>query len=94
MSITGMNINDLDKLQQLRLLRLSHFFASSLPHCKIEVENSSRLIIYCPNSKIMDELTDELDDLSHYVWLILGIRIVVLHMMVQAQPSTAPDCLS
>ncbi len=80
MSLTEININDLDQLNQFRLERLLHFFTSSLPLCLIQVDTSNNtLVVYCPYAKIVDELLDEFEDLCHHAWLILGVSEIALY---------------
>jgi hypothetical protein len=81
MSLTELNINDLNKLKQLRLERLLHFFTSSLPLCLIQIDASNNtLAVYCPHSKVLDELLSDLEDLRNYAWLILGVSEIALYL--------------
>ena len=79
MLLTEINVDDLNKLMQLRLERLLHFFTSSLPHCLIQIDAGNMLTIYCLHSEIVDELLDDLENLCCYAWLILGVRKISLH---------------
>jgi hypothetical protein len=76
---TRMNIEDIDKMNKLRVDRLIGFFITSLQHCVIQIDTESTLSVYCPHPKIMKELLDELEDLKNHAWIILGARKVMLY---------------
>jgi hypothetical protein len=80
MLLTEINIDDLDKLKQLRMERLLCFFTSSLPFCQIQIDGDNVLAIYCPHGGIMEELMNELEDLRYYACLIVGAKLVTLHL--------------
>jgi hypothetical protein len=79
MFLTEITADDLVRLEQCRMKRLLHFFGPSLPRCLIYLDADSELNIYCPNSEIVDELLDDLEDLCNYAWLILGVRAISLY---------------
>jgi hypothetical protein len=78
MLLTEMNVDDLDKLNQFRLERLLSFFTSGLPYCLVQIDNGKTLTVYCPDSRIVDELLDDFEDLCHYAWMILGVKTIAL----------------
>lgn len=78
MLLTELNVDDINKLMHFRVERLLHFFASSLPYCLIQIDSSNTLYIHCPDTEIVDDLLDELNDLTEHVWLILGVRELVI----------------
>jgi hypothetical protein len=78
MILTEMNVDDLNKLQQLRIERLLLFFAPSLLCCQLEIDSDNVLLIYCLDPGIVDELLDDLDDLYSHAWLMLGVKAIVL----------------
>ncbi len=80
MLLTEITMDDLDKLNQLRLERLLCFFTSSLPFCQIQIDGNNTLAIYCPHGGIMEELMNELEDLRYYACLILGVKLITLHL--------------
>jgi hypothetical protein len=80
MLLTEINIDDLDKLKQLRLERLQCFFASSLPFCQIQIDVNNVLAIYSPHAGIMEEIMNELEELRYYACLILGVKSITLHL--------------
>jgi hypothetical protein len=79
MLLTEINIDDLNKLMHLRVERLLHLFASTLPNCLIQIDAGELLAVYCPDSTLVDDLLDELEDLCHHAWLILGVNAVALY---------------
>ena len=79
MLLTEINVDDLNTLTHLRIERFLHFFATSLPSCLIGIDDSQLLAIYCPSTKIVDDLLDELEDLCDRAWLILGVNALVLY---------------
>lgn len=79
MLLTEININDLETLKKLRLERLSQLFLSSLAYCLVYIDVENVFTIYCPSSEIVDELLDDLGDLCHYAWLILGSGTISLY---------------
>jgi hypothetical protein len=80
MSLTEINIDDLNQLKRFRLERLLHFFTTSLPLCLIQVDvSNSKLAVYCPHAKIVDNLLDDFEDLCNHAWLILGVREIALY---------------
>jgi hypothetical protein len=83
MLLTEINIDDLDKLKELRMERLLCFFTSSLPFCQIQIDEDNVLAIYCPHGGIMEELMNELDDLRYYACLILGVKSISLRIAQQ-----------
>jgi hypothetical protein len=92
MSLANINIDDINRFNKLRIDRLNCLFNSTLPFCKIQIDHHHKLIIYCPASKIMDDLLDDLDDLYHYSWLILGVKVVVL-CLAQAEYLSSEHCV-
>lgn len=79
MLLTEINIDDLKKLERLRIDRLLLFFASSLPQCLLQIDGENMLTIYCLNSETVDELLGDLEDLRSHAWLILGVKKISLH---------------
>jgi hypothetical protein len=79
MSLTEININDLEKLKQLRYERLLGFFTVSLPCCQIQIDTDHTLAIHCLDSKVVDKLLDDFEDLRSYAWLILGVKAIALY---------------
>jgi hypothetical protein len=79
MLVTAMNTDDLEMLQQFRAQRFFCFFAASLQFCPIKISTDNILKIYCPHVEFVDVLLDELDDLCHYSYLILGVYGIILY---------------
>jgi hypothetical protein len=79
MLLTEMNVEDLNTLMQFRIERLLHFFASSLPKCLIQIDSGNLLIVHCPNSVVVDDLLNDLEDLCSHAWLILGVPQVAVY---------------
>jgi hypothetical protein len=79
MLLTEINIDDLNKLMDLRIERLLHFFTTSLSCCQLQVTPGNTLMITCPNSIIVDDLLDDLEDLCNHAWLITGVRKIALY---------------
>lgn len=79
MLLTEMNTEDLNTLMQFRIERLLQFFAASLPNCLIQIDAGNLLIVHCPNSVIVDDLLDDLEDLCSHAWLILGVPRVAVY---------------
>ncbi len=79
MVLTEINVDDLNKLMHLRIERLLHFFASSLPSCLIHIDADQTLSVHCPHTEIVDDLLDELEDLCTHAWLILGVSKIALY---------------
>jgi hypothetical protein len=79
MVLTEINVDDLNKLMHLRIERLIHLFASSLPSCLIHIDAEHTLSVHCPQSEIVDDLLDELEDLCNHAWLILGASKIALY---------------
>jgi hypothetical protein len=82
MLLTELNVDDLNKLEQLRIDRLQLFFTSSLPHCLLEIDEDL-LSIYCLHPEIVDELLDDLEDLQSHAWLILGVKKISLYFSLE-----------
>ncbi len=78
MFLTELNVDDLKKLEQLRIDRFQLFFTSSLPRCLLQI-GGDILGIYCLHAEIVDELLDDLEDLCSHAWLILGVQKISLH---------------
>lgn len=83
MLLTEMTPNDLMLLEQLRIERLRGFFIQSLSHCIIIIHSSYQqtLIVHCPEPLIVDTLLNELQELSYYAWLILGVEAISLYFV-------------
>jgi hypothetical protein len=79
MSLTEPTTDDYQKLRQLRIERLRHFFAPSLSPCLIQINADDRLAIHCPHPGIVDELLNDLEDLCHHTWSILGVHSIGLY---------------
>jgi hypothetical protein len=79
MSLTELNHDDLNKLTHFRIERLLQLYASSLPNCLIQLDPGRTLSVHCPDSALVDDLLDELDDLCNHAWLILGVKTVALY---------------
>jgi hypothetical protein len=83
MLLTELNVNDLNKLEQLRIDRLLLFFTSSLPYCLLQIDRDNMLTIYCLQAEIVDDLLDELEDLCSHAWLILGMKKISLYFRLE-----------
>jgi hypothetical protein len=81
LQLTDMNINDLNKLKELRMERLLGLFSSSLPFCLIQMDADGTLSIHCHHAGIMDRLIGELEDLCYYACLIVGAKFISLHSL-------------
>lgn len=92
MLLTEMNVEDLNTLMQFRIERLCHFFAASLPNCLIQLDPGNLLIVHCPNSIVVDDLLDDLEDLCSHAWLILGVQQVAVYFG-QEEILCATTCL-
>ncbi len=79
MLLTEINVNDLNTLMHFRIERLLNFFASSLPHCLIQIDAGELLAIHCSSSAVVDDLLDELEDLCQHAWLILGVHSIAVY---------------
>jgi hypothetical protein len=79
MLLTELNLEDLKKLERLRIDRLRLFFTSSLPHCLLQTNSENILTIYCLYSETVDELLGDLEDLRSHAWLILGVKKISLY---------------
>ena len=79
MLLTEINIDDRNKLMELRVERLLHFFAMSLPRCQIKINSENTLMITCPTSMIVDDLLDDLEDLCNHASLIIGVKKIALY---------------
>lgn len=78
MSLTEMTFDDLKRLEQLRNERLRSFFAESLSHCVFRRDHHKELIVHCPEAWMVDRLLMDLEELSNYAWLILGVEAIAL----------------
>ncbi len=56
MVLTEINVDDRNKLMQLRIDRLLHFFTSSLPHCLIQIDGDNMLTVYCLSIEINNQI--------------------------------------
>jgi hypothetical protein len=74
-----MTFDDLMRLEQLRTERLRSFFAQSLLHCVLRRDRHRGLIIHCPEAWMVDRLLIDLEELSDYAWLILGVEAIALY---------------
>jgi hypothetical protein len=83
LQLTEINVDDLNKLQQLRMERLLGLFSSSLPFCMIQIDGDNVLSIHCHHAGIMDLLMTELDDLCYYARLVLGVKSISLYLLHQ-----------
>lgn len=81
LQLTEMNVDDLNKLKQLRMERLVGLFSSSLPFCLIQIDADNVLSIRCHHAGIMDMLISELEDLCYYACLIVGVKFISLHSL-------------
>jgi hypothetical protein len=79
-ALTELNINDVNKLSQLRMERLVGFFAISLSCCSMYINANNTLIINCLDLNVMKDLSDGLDELFYYAYLILGVRSLAIHL--------------
>lgn len=79
MSLTEMTFDDLMRLEQLRTERLRSFFAQSLLHCIFRRDHHRGLIIHCSEAWMVDRLLMDLEELSNYAWLILGVEAIALY---------------
>jgi hypothetical protein len=78
MLLTEINVDDLEKLERLRIDRLKLFFTASLPQCLIMI-NADMLTIYCLDPETIDKLLEDLEDLCSHSWLILGLKNISLY---------------
>lgn len=76
---TRMNIEDMSKINKLRIDRLLSFFITSLQHCVIQIDAENTLSIYSYHPEVMKELIGELEDLKAHAWIILGARKIMLY---------------
>jgi hypothetical protein len=83
---TELNIDDVNRLSQLRIERLAKFFAASLSYCSMYVNANNKLIIACFNPDVMGELLDDSDELCYYACLILGVRSLSIHLSAEEFP--------
>jgi hypothetical protein len=79
--LTEINVDDLNKLSQLRMERIIGLFPSSLPFCLIQIDTDNVLSIHCHHAGIMDRLIAELEDLCYYACLIVGVRSISLNSL-------------
>jgi hypothetical protein len=77
--ITRMNIEDVSRINKLRVERLLSFFLTSLQHCVIQIDTENTLSIYSCHPEIIKELISELEDLKAYAWITLGARKIMLY---------------
>jgi hypothetical protein len=92
MSFMELNVDDLNKLERLRIERLLLFFTSSLPHCILQIDEGNMLSIYCLSSETVDELLDEFEDLCSHAWLILGVKKLSLYFGLEEILNTDIEC--
>jgi hypothetical protein len=78
MLLTEVTLDDLMRLEQLRIERLRSFFAQSLLQCLIYVDHRYRLAIHCPEPWIVDTVLTDFEELCDYAWLILGVQTITL----------------
>jgi hypothetical protein len=78
---TEMNVNDLNKLRQLRMDRFIGLFSSTLPFCLIQIDAENVLTIHCYHAGIMNGLVSEIEDLCYYACLIIGAKFISLHLL-------------
>lgn len=83
---TELNIDDVNRLSQLRIERLIKFFTASLSYCSMYINANNKLIIACFNPDIMEELLDDLEELCYYACLILGVRSLSIHLSAEEFP--------
>lgn len=83
MVFTELNIDDVKRLSQLRVDRLTKFFAVSLSYCSMYINANNQLIIACFDPDVMAELLDDLDELRYYACLILGVRSLSIHLSAE-----------
>jgi hypothetical protein len=88
MLLTELNLEDLKKLERLRIERIRLFFTSSLSNCLLQINGENLLMIYCLHSETVDELLDDLEDLCSHVWLILGVKKISLYFGLEEILST------
>lgn len=89
MILTEINVDDLNTLEEFRMERFLHVFISNLSRCLIEIDSSNTLIVHCPDSGIVDELLDDLEDLCSLAWVILGVRAISLYFCEEEILQTA-----
>ncbi len=80
MFLTEITSSDLHKLDRARIDRLLGFFTSSLPCCQIQLDPHNILMVHCPNAAIANDLLEDLADLRYHVWLVLGVRSIVIYL--------------
>ena len=81
LQLTEMNIDDFNKLRQLRMERLIGLFSASLPFCLLQIDDENILSIHCYHAGITDRLIAELEDLCYYACLIVGAKLISLHSL-------------
>jgi hypothetical protein len=79
MLLTEINVDDLKKLERLRIDRLQILFTSSLPRCLLQIDGENMLTIYCLHPETVDDLLDNLEDLCSHTWLILGVKKISVY---------------
>jgi hypothetical protein len=80
MSLTAINTDDLNKLNQLRIERFFGLFSMSLSNCFLQVENEA-LSIHCYQAGIMSKLLDELGEVAYYARLVLGAQSISFNLL-------------
>lgn len=83
MPFTTITINDLQLLRQFRVSRLRNFFAEDLAQVYIHVDWENKLSFLCPTVPAVNALLDEIEDLRHYSWLILGIKTISIYLVME-----------
>jgi hypothetical protein len=76
--LTELNIDDVNRLSQLRIERLAKFFAASLSYCSMYINANNTLVVNCFDPDIMEDLFDDLDEFCYYACLILGVRALAI----------------
>jgi hypothetical protein len=80
MTLTEINTDDLNKLNQLRVERFFDLFSRSLSNCLLQLDNEA-LSIHCYQAGIMGKLLDELNEVSYYARLVLGAQSISFNLL-------------
>jgi hypothetical protein len=72
---------DLAILEKFRIERLRSFFAQSLLHCRLSLNDLRILTIYCTERTIADNLLNEVEDLGDYAKLVLGAKAITIYFV-------------
>jgi hypothetical protein len=74
MTSLQITLEDLQTLRQHRLDRLRKMFIKPLGLCRLQVTRRDRLVIHCPEPWVVDELMDDLDELTEAARIVVGAQ--------------------